>query len=132
VVEFQTPTYERYILSFAQRVLTQDHWDTQLGSARMHLDAPAQEVFEPVAPGVERVARFADFNVWRAELAPDDTLPLPADLAYAVGMCISGRHRIGDFQIAPEQAFFLPAAAIRGGELTCVAEGQLLFAAPNL
>jgi hypothetical protein len=30
-VEFQTPTYERKILSFAQKVLTQDHWDTTVG-----------------------------------------------------------------------------------------------------
>src|SRR5690606_35807905 len=28
VVEFQTPVYERKILSFGQKVLTQEHWDT--------------------------------------------------------------------------------------------------------
>ncbi len=29
VVEFQTPTYERLILAFNQKVLTQNHWDTE-------------------------------------------------------------------------------------------------------
>jgi hypothetical protein len=29
VVEFQTATYERNIVSFAQKVLTQNHWDTE-------------------------------------------------------------------------------------------------------
>lgn len=29
VVEFQTPTYERLILAFNQKVVTQNHWDTQ-------------------------------------------------------------------------------------------------------
>ena len=28
VIEFQTPHYERLIVMFAQKVLTQNHWDT--------------------------------------------------------------------------------------------------------
>ena len=40
VIELQTPTYERRILSFAQKVLTQDHWDTEIAVADMRLDIP--------------------------------------------------------------------------------------------
>ncbi|MDX2350038.1 MAG: hypothetical protein QNK32_06580, partial [Porticoccus sp.] len=36
-VEFQTPVYERMILSFAQKVLTQTHWDTEKAIAMMSL-----------------------------------------------------------------------------------------------
>ena len=35
VVEFQTATYERFIISFAQQVVTQDHWDSEHAISNM-------------------------------------------------------------------------------------------------
>ena len=35
VVEFQTPTYERFIISFEQKVLTQKNWDSEYAIKRL-------------------------------------------------------------------------------------------------
>lgn len=129
VVEFQTPTYERFILSFAQRVLTQNHWDTAHAVARMILDRPLAEEFEEVAPGVQRIARFEDFNVWRVHQHPE--LSLPRDLPYAVCMGLTGESRIGSLILYPEQAGFLPRQSISRTTIDASA-AQLLIAAPGL
>ncbi|MEM9620338.1 MAG: hypothetical protein AAF993_01730 [Pseudomonadota bacterium] len=138
VVEFQTPTYERYIISFAQKVVTQDHWDSAHAIAHMHLDAPAAEQFEQVGPGIERIASFADFNVWRADLsACGGELTLPKQLPYAVCMSLAqsiqicGQEPTNPLELAAEEACFVPRAAlaqlsIRGPH------GQVLIAAPGL
>ncbi len=71
-VEFQTPLYERKILSFDRKVLTQNHWDTAAAVRRMHLYPPDQESAESLASGegvmVERIAGFPDFEVRRVVL----------------------------------------------------------------
>ncbi|MBB6521989.1 hypothetical protein [Pseudoteredinibacter isoporae] len=75
VVEFQTPVYERLILSFRQQVLTQSHWDTEQALS-MLMQAPAfdsKETFDvcPLNEGlaanleVERIVSFDDFEVYR-------------------------------------------------------------------
>ncbi len=129
VVEFQTPTYERLIVSFAQRVLTQDHWDTAAAVARMHLDPPAPPRLAPVAPGVERIATFEGFNVWRLR----GSVELPAALPYAVCMAIDGTARIGDLELAHEAAAFVPRAALAAGRVTVAAgDATVLIAAPGL
>ena len=130
VVEFQTPTYERYIISFAQQVLTQDHWDSAHAIDNMHLDTPAAETFESVSPGVDRVASFDDFNVWRADLSLAAPLQLSRDIPYAVCMCLSGTVDIGEISLAAEQACFIPFSALK--TTTLANAGQVLIAAPNL
>ncbi|MBX9702837.1 MAG: hypothetical protein K2X39_01665, partial [Silvanigrellaceae bacterium] len=40
VIEFQTPTYERLILNFAQKVLTQNSWDIDEGFSLAKLEPP--------------------------------------------------------------------------------------------
>src|SRR5690606_1152046 len=72
-VEFQTPVYERKILSFAQKVLTQSHWDTEAAIEQVSLDAPAPAHL-PVAQEDEnarweQVAQFDDFEVLRLRIA---------------------------------------------------------------
>ena len=130
VVEFQTPTYERYIISFAQQVLTQDHWDTEHAVARMSLDAPVPEQFEQVAEGIERIARFNDFNVWRVNLDAAGGASAPSNLPYLVAMCIDGAARIGPLELTAEQACLCPPGAL--ARLPMSGTGRLLLAAPGL
>jgi hypothetical protein len=72
VIEFQTPVYERKILSFAQQVLTQTHWDTASALQLAELGSYQQD--EPVIlecsdfGSVERIASFDDFEVRRIQL----------------------------------------------------------------
>jgi hypothetical protein len=66
VVEFQTPVYERKILSFGQRVLTQGHWDTEEAVDQMLLRPPAEKSTEILLREeqgqVERVADAPGFE----------------------------------------------------------------------
>lgn len=115
VVEFQTPTYERHIISFAQRVITQDHWDSATAISQMRLDAPVAADFDTPAPGVERIVAFADFAVWRVQLASGAEFSLPDHLPYAVCLALGGEVEIsttgGAISLADEEAAFVPAAA---------------------
>jgi len=112
VIEFQTPTYERYVISFAQKVLTQDRWDSALAVPRMILDAPAAPAFEMIAPGVERIVGFDDFRVWRVTLAPGAAFDLPGHPAYALCMTVQGRLTLGPLTLGPEAAAFVPGATL--------------------
>lgn len=114
VIEFQTPTYERYILSFAQRVVTQDHWDTEAAVRQMRLDAPEPPVFDHVAGGVEKIVRFDDFGVWRITLAPHSGVDLPDHASYAVCIGVTGTVALDPLILGPEQAALVPGMALRG------------------
>lgn len=130
VVEFQTPTYERYIISFAQQVLTQDHWDSQHAIANMRIDTPTTEVFEAVSNGIEKIVSFTDFSVWRVNLSTREKLVLSPTLPYAVCMGLDGDVQVGALPIAAEQACFIPHAALAHTKIH--GTGRLLIAAPNL
>ena len=112
VVEFQTPTYERYIISFAQQVLTQDHWDSALAVERMTLEAAPAPDFARIAPGVERIVSFDDFKVWRLTLAPGARFDLPGHPPYLLCMAVQGALRIGSLALAAEQAAFVPGSTL--------------------
>ena len=132
VVEFQTPTYERRIISFAQKVLTQGHWDSEDAIARMSLDPPLPTPFEPVAPGVERVAAFDDFGVWRAALDPHRPAALPTDAPYALCMAIGGEVQVGDLRLAAEEACLAPKASLQRTRLRGEGGTTCVLAAPGL
>ncbi|HEY5646608.1 MAG TPA: hypothetical protein VIS76_11725 [Pseudomonadales bacterium] len=135
VVEFQTPTYERLIVSSSQRVLTQSGWDSERAIGQMRLDIPPDPPPEPIAPGVERIAAFEDFAVWRARVEVDGELALPTELPYAVIYCISGSIELGGpagaLTLSAHEAAFLPAAAT-GKPISAKQDSLLLVAAPGL
>lgn len=112
VIEFQTPTYERYIISFAQRVLTQDHWDSEAAVPRMHLDAPAPPRFRQLADGVENIVTFDDFRVWRVTIPGATEFSLPAHPSYLLCIGVRNTVSLGKLDLAPEQAALVPAAAL--------------------
>jgi hypothetical protein len=112
VIEFQTPTYERYILSFAQQVLTQDHWDTETAVARMRLEPPPVPAFDAVADGAECIVAFDDFRVWRVTLAPHGRFELPGHPSYALCTVVRGQAAIGALNLAAEEAAFVPGLAL--------------------
>jgi len=140
VIEFQTPSYERYIISFAQKVLTQPHWDTETAVARMRLDLPEPPRFAPVTDGVERIVSFDDFGVWRITLSPGAAFPLPEQPSYALCMVVQGTLGLGSLRLTAEEAAFVPAAALeparRDGHAALANDGAqpavVLLAAPGL
>lgn len=78
VVEFQTPVYERKILSFGQKVLTQPHWDTEAALSLIDLNFAQLQQPETLSfdshMKVERIVNFDDFEVRRIRLDGSCTL----------------------------------------------------------
>ena len=113
-IEFQTPVYERKILSFAQKVLTQDHWDTREGVAQMHLELPDPECFEVLRQEegvlIERIVDFSDFEVRRVSLAAGHGLANLVIEQYALIMVVAGQMQLAESVYGPEQALLLPRA----------------------
>ena len=112
VVEFQTASYERKILSFAQQVLTQDHWDTAAAVARMRLlppdDVPG-EAFS-IAEGVsaEQIADFPDFEVQRLTIQPGSGWRPDACSSYRILMVLGGSLEVAGASCGADQAMLLP------------------------
>ena len=114
VIEFQTPHYERYILSFGQEVLTQDHWDTDsaLAGARTEISTPTPTV--QISPGLDLIADFDAFKVTRLMLEPgNSTNTLHTNYTMIIG--VAGEMALDDLTtVGPEQAFFqAPKEALR-------------------
>ncbi len=112
-IEFQTPSFERLILSFPQRVLTQDHWDTPAAVAGMALQVPPEP--PPVrlvqADGVraDRIAAFPDFEVRRLIIEGGRAWHWPAHAQYTLLVVAEGGSVLGARPLGPEQAVLLPA-----------------------
>ncbi|MES2673616.1 MAG: hypothetical protein V4660_05220 [Pseudomonadota bacterium] len=119
-LEFQTPVYERKILSFAQRVLTQSHWDTEEALENVLCGAPETAALvmlfatENETIKVEEVVRFDDFCLVRISLAAFATYSLPAQDSYALVMPITGCCNIlsvaFELNVVAETAIFIPHA----------------------
>jgi hypothetical protein len=111
-VEFQTPVYERLILSFAQKVLTQGHWDTakaiELMSLEPHLATNFDLLDEPGEAVVERIVDFVDFEVLRIRVAAYSSYHLCSPTLYGVVMAVAGRLNLGAITLEAEQAALLP------------------------
>jgi len=108
VVEFQTPTYERLILAFNQKVLTQSHWDSEraIGTARFG-DFESSAVREH--SGWQTIVRFPEFTVCRGELAPDGYLPVSSssNKLHSLVFVISGEMAI----CSGDDAIHMPLSA---------------------
>jgi hypothetical protein len=115
VIELQTPTFERSILSFAQKVLTQDHWDTETAAASMRLDSvPLVEprvLMRESDCTIERIVEFDGVGTRRVRLSPAARLTLPQDLPYALCIGISGELSLGNARLVSETACLVPRSA---------------------
>ncbi len=111
-IEFQTPVYERQILSFTQKVLTQDHWDTEQAVAQMTLLPPPDQPFETLSTGdnalVERIVDFPDFEVRRVRIEAGESFQLEVSDSYALIMVVQGKVALGGLILAAEEAALLP------------------------
>jgi len=114
-IEFQTPVYERKILSFAQKVLTQGHWDTEQAMSLSQVTPAMVGELEPVpsASGatVERIVDFDTFEVFRITLEAGKALALDrlsANCAYLEVMTVSGHLSAAGTVLSPSEALLIP------------------------
>ena len=112
-VEFQTPVYERLILSFAQKVLTQPEWDTGAAASLLQLDPPPVLPFPITAQGEgwveKRIVGFDNFEVLRVSLQPGARRDLRVVSNYGLGMVVGASLLLNKRQLAPDEAALLPA-----------------------
>jgi len=135
VVEFQTPTYERFIISSTQKVITQESWDSPHAIEHMSLEEPAPPPPQPIAPGIDRIVQFEEFGVWRGHLEPNAPLELPRELPYALIICIEGECQLSgptrSLALNPTEAALIPQASISNA-ITTRSRALTLIAAPGL
>jgi len=134
VVEFQTPVYERHILSFAQKVLTQSHWDTAAALPKINLDGPSQAPLELLlstnALRIERVCCFDDFEVQRIRVAAKGVLEWSLD-GYALVMVLEGKLEAeGVICLTVGQASFVPAG-LKRVKFVAMEDSLLLVSKPR-
>jgi mannose-6-phosphate isomerase class I len=112
VIEFQTPHYERYILSFAQKVVTQDHWDTEKALDQVQLEAVGNaeiEITDAGAADLEPIiADFEEFTATRILLKPGMNWTLNAE-TYCLVIGVQGTATIGNDSMHPEDGYYIAA-----------------------
>jgi len=116
-VEFQTPVYERQILSFCQKVLTQDHWNTQQGLRMAHITSKLDNSFavlnDDECAYVERIVDFDDFEVHRVKINSAQRYSPAFNRGYMIVMVVEGRIEIGgELVLINEEASLI-------GQLVC-------------
>jgi len=136
-VEFQTPVYERKILAFGQKVLTQDHWDTEDAVALMSLQSEVDQQLGVLEEGQgicrEQVVAFDDFQVQRITLSEGACWQIPSSESYQLLMVVSGELDLGADAAAlkAEQAALLPAFGAAAVIRNCGrGEGIVLLSEP--
>jgi hypothetical protein len=138
VVEFQTPTYERLIVSFAQKVLTQSHWDTEKALSLMTISPPKKTILpertRTAMCCVEEVCSFPDFYACRVTTASLFSFELKACGFYRIVYVVSGVCEFGlsngrTRRALPGQCVFVPAE--ESVSLLGEAPGVFLLCAPE-
>lgn len=135
VLEFQTPVYERKILSFCQKVLTQPDWDTEQALELVDLDFSGLQLPELVSAThqsqVERIVNFDAFEVLRVRLTGQYLLD---GSVYSILMVLQGELALEAASqaqnIGAGQALLLPRLA-EGYTMTTCAGSTFLLALPR-
>ncbi|MCZ6554306.1 MAG: hypothetical protein O7A67_10960 [SAR324 cluster bacterium] len=141
VVEFQTPTYERLIAMFAQRVITQSQWDTERALERME-----KTPYVPAAPvpqigengySVERAVTYPEFMVDRVRLEAMRSAGQDTGGGYRLLFVVEGMGQLtlpggSSHTLVKQDALILPAT-MGPFEVAAGASGPLVYldARPN-
>lgn len=136
-VEFQTPVYERKILAFGQKVLTQSQWDTDAALAVINLECPPETLITPAeqaGEGIvkEQIVDFDDFSVWRLRALSAGEYSLTGTDVYQLVMAVTGEQSVAGRPLNPEQATLIAANARPGSSIYLEKGAVALLAKPIL
>jgi hypothetical protein len=138
VIEFQTAHYERHILSFTQKVMTQNHWDTSAALKKAVVELPENELpssstFDILQNRdgclVESIANFDEFKSWRISLASNARFTHEID-SYVLIIGVTGHAVANGMGVAPEDGYFVNASVKEITLTTGDEEAVLLLAMP--
>lgn len=142
-IEFQTAHYEREILSFGQKVLTQSGWDTEEALREIVLDAPELTappiIFHSKQVQIESIVRFENFEVKRIRIFAGQTYLLELGARYGLlmhtggdfGLVIDGKAQPVTLAKGQQQAYFLPATTEFFQLLAGNTDAELVLALPR-
>jgi len=125
VLEFQTPVYERSILSFEQQTLTQNYWDTEAVLNQLSLE-DAKDRIHPEKELVNKsvVARFDNTSLYCIRLKAGATFRInPAD--YGVGYILAGEFQLQNQVLLSQGAGFLLSRCLLATGCELTAHGSL-------
>lgn len=136
VVEFQTPVYERKILSFGQKVLTQAHWDTKAALDLVDMNSepsmPPMLLLNDDGVEVQRIVNFDEFEVRRIRLCGSHALEFER---YCLVMVLDGelayRNGSGSSILTVGDVALIPADSATAAQLNAPAPCLLLQALPK-
>ena len=133
-IEFQTPVYERQILAFCQKVLTQSDWDTERSVALMEVVPPLPQQLpllqQEEGLSVEQVVEFSDFQVQRIALTSPATYHCQS-ASYRLLVVIQGALVTGGQRIEKEEAVLLPASST-GFRIKPIGKDSVVFLIASL
>ncbi len=138
VIEFQTATYERFILSFAQKVLTQNHWDTEKALEIMTITPPAKTELEVITNNdsycEECVCSFKEFHSSRLKIKADKIIEFSSIDNYRILFHVAGKLSINsnktiDIEVEQGSCIFIPAKT--DFELKSQTNSTILFCIPH-
>ena len=115
-IEFQTPVYERLIISFTQKVIRQNHWDTKKAIRVMKKAFPYKQKLKKLKQtnyfDIELICRFKDFKVVRYRFFKNSRI----DLSFKTYTLFIAMDDLSTAQIekktqllTAEQGFLLPS-----------------------
>ena len=134
VIEFQTPHYERLILMFAQKVLTQNQWDTENVISKMETEVynppKLYSIHNSEYLNVERFKDFPQFNFDRIRLKPKNTFENRLEGRYQLLIVISGQATLvtqtgNSLNLKEHESLFLPVA-MESYRIESIGESQLV------
>ena len=130
VIEFQNPDYDRHIISFAQEVVTQSHWDSEAAINKMALDPISVAHPTHTSTGLVPIANFENYRVQQLN-GGTGTLAnyLPAHTPYAVCIAVGNSVSLGNITLQSEQSALLTEQAIHHAQLEWPTDTGCLYVA---
>lgn len=133
-IEFQTPHYEREIIYFNQKTLTQDHWDSEQALSDCLINTPEETerpVMEQTADFVdEEIVQYESFTAVKCRHLNDKPRALKQknSESYVILFLLKGRLEINVqgklSSFKKGQAVFLPICNLTGNQLNIVIHGK--------
>jgi quercetin dioxygenase-like cupin family protein len=122
VLEFQTPHYERMIISFYGKVLTQNSWDTDTALSETTPSLVRKKLSEInneiKSSNAQRIIDFPDFYVEKITITKESPLDIKTDDTYKIvyvlegAVCFSSQQNKHHDTVPQGHAFFLPSSTV--------------------
>jgi hypothetical protein len=110
-IEFQTPVYERQIICFWQKVLTQDHWDTEQALELIDFNYQRTTKLDLIEEcenySIDKIVDYPTFEVFRYDLRSLVSICLPDIKSYALLTSVTHDIQVDKLFLSAEQSCYI-------------------------